>query len=261
MNETTERINTHYSSITTDLLLQEYYENSSFLNYGFWRENTKNPKEACENLMEELLASIPRKTGNILDVACGMGATTRHLLNYYKPKKVTGINISETQLEICKKNAPKCKFLLMDATKLDFKNNSFNNVICVEAAFHFDTRKKFLEEVFRVLKPKGKVVLSDILTMPLASHREKTMIPKENYLENIESYRSLLRETGFCKEAIRDETRSCWGMHFYNIGRFLRERLQQREIGFLAFRKYMVRIYITNQNIFNYLLVTAEKPR
>ena len=70
-------------------------------------------------------------------------ATTRYLLKYYKPEKVAGINISEKQLGICKQNVSGCRFYLMDATKLDFKNNSFDNVICVESAFHFNTRKSF----------------------------------------------------------------------------------------------------------------------
>ena len=38
--------------------------------------------------MEKLLVTVPEKTGNILDVACGKGATTRHLLKYFKPENV-----------------------------------------------------------------------------------------------------------------------------------------------------------------------------
>ena len=40
----------------------------------------------------------------------------------------------------------------MDATELDFRDNSFDSIICVEAAFHFDTREKFVREAYRVLK-------------------------------------------------------------------------------------------------------------
>ena len=48
--------------------------------------------------MEKLLAFIPSKQGNILDIACGLGATTRHLLGYYPPEHVVGINVSDVQL-------------------------------------------------------------------------------------------------------------------------------------------------------------------
>jgi ubiquinone/menaquinone biosynthesis C-methylase UbiE len=49
----------------------------------------------------KLLAFVPEKQGTILDVARGKGATTRHLLKYFKPENVTGINISEKQLARC----------------------------------------------------------------------------------------------------------------------------------------------------------------
>lgn len=70
---------------------------NDFSNWGYWTQSTRNHKEACENLMERLLTFIPRKEGKILDVACGKGATTRHLLKYYRYQDVTGINISEKQ--------------------------------------------------------------------------------------------------------------------------------------------------------------------
>jgi MPBQ/MSBQ methyltransferase len=91
--------------------------------------------------MEKLLAFLPKKEGTILDVACGKGATTRYLLRYFKSENVTGINISEKQLARCRENAPGCTFLLMSATELKFADESFDNISCVEAAFHFVTRE------------------------------------------------------------------------------------------------------------------------
>ena len=94
-----ETVNMHHDKLGTIPYLKEYYDNSDFFNYGFWREDTRKAKEASENLMEELLAFIPQRTGNILDVSCGKGATTRYLLKYYNPEKVFGINVSKKQLQ------------------------------------------------------------------------------------------------------------------------------------------------------------------
>jgi cyclopropane fatty-acyl-phospholipid synthase-like methyltransferase len=98
--------------------LAEFSRGSDFLNFGYWREDTRDPREASENLMEILLEFLPEKTGPILDVACGLGATTRYLLKYYRPSDVIAINILEQQLVKSRTNAPGCTFILMDAARL-----------------------------------------------------------------------------------------------------------------------------------------------
>ena len=125
-------------------LVDEYYGHSNYMNYGYWTAGIKNQAEACENLIGKLLAMIPNKKGNILDAACGRGASTRHLLRDYRPCDIVAINISEKQLKQASELAPGCTFLLRDAAQLEFPDCSFDNILCVEAAFHFDTRDSFL---------------------------------------------------------------------------------------------------------------------
>ena len=162
-NELVTAINDHYDKVMFSPVARKRYGGSDFHNNGYWDHATETPREACENLMEKLLAFVPKKKGTILDVACGKGATTRYLLKYYNPRDVTGINISEKQLDRCRVNAPGCNFFLMNATELAFPDESFDNIVCVEAAFHFNTREKFLHAASHMLKPGGRLVLSDIL--------------------------------------------------------------------------------------------------
>ena len=63
-----------------------YYDGSGFFNFGYWTLETKSQREASENLVNLLLALIPEKRGTILDVACGLGATTRMLLDLKSPE-------------------------------------------------------------------------------------------------------------------------------------------------------------------------------
>jgi ubiquinone/menaquinone biosynthesis C-methylase UbiE len=161
--------------------------------------------------MEELLAFIPRKDGTILDVACGKGATTRYLLNYYPTSSVTAINISEKQLEWCRSRAPRCRFLLMSATEMEFGDASFDNVICVEAAFHFNTRERFFREAYRILKPGGKLVLSDIIRSAdapeIRPRSPEAFWPSRNYVQDLDEYRTLCFGAGFQSVELRDTTR------------------------------------------------------
>jgi len=237
----------------------EYLNYGDFMNYGYWEEGVNNTNEACENLMEKLLSFIPDKRGNILDVACGKGATTRYLLKYYGSQHITGINISEVQLETAKMNAPGCTFLVMNATNLEFNDSSFDAIICVEAAFHFHTREKFFNEAHRVLKPSGYLVLSDIL-MNMEGEKRRRFRTEENYVKDLEEYGKVLRKVGFQKVEVVDATEPCWKGHFWNVVRRLHGKFLKKEID-KADLSTMLRntIYRNVSDIEYYLLAMAQK--
>lgn len=252
-------LNRWYNQSMYTPLIEEFYQGSDFHNLGYWTRQIHSPREASENLMEKLLSFIPEKKGNILDVACGKGATTRYLLKYYPPGMVTGINISEKQLETCRVNVPECQFFLMNAADLKFDNQSFDNIICVESACHFDTRQRFFEEAYRVLKPGGRLVLSDILVAPSASPWVKR-IPPDNILDGIEKYEAACKAAGFSEIKIVDATRECVkGFFTYGIS-FVRQKLLRGEINrptANSIKRYMLTGALLTRT---YALVSASKP-
>src|SRR6185436_11842404 len=96
-----------------------------FMNYRYWYCNTSSTDESSRNLMEKLIAGF-KGQGNILDVACGYGGTTNYLSKYWRASEITGINLTETQIDYCKEMVPGCNFQVMDAAKLDFEPGSFD---------------------------------------------------------------------------------------------------------------------------------------
>lgn len=203
---TTDGVAEAYGRLAEIDFFGDFYDHSDYLNFGYRVDGEKTQREACDALVDALLACIPFKTGRILDVACGKGATTRRLLEHYAPSRVTAINITAEHLERARDNAPGVRLREMDATDLDFPDASFDALICVEAAFHFRTRGRFLLEAVRVLKPGGRLVLSDML-LPAWSPIQ----PPENYVEDPSEYERQCLGAGFEDAWVADAREECWG--------------------------------------------------
>jgi ubiquinone/menaquinone biosynthesis C-methylase UbiE len=95
-----------------------------------------------------------------LDVACGTGYLTRWL-----PGELTGIDQSETMIEIASARVPDRRFVVADALPLPFADGEFERVFTGHFYGHLsvEERARFLEEARRVA---GELVVADTALQP-----------------------------------------------------------------------------------------------
>ncbi len=100
----------------------------------------------------------------VLDVACGRGKSSFIIQCLNPTATVVGLDLLEHHIDVATTlfgNTKNLSYVAGNAMLLDFPDESFDRVMCLEAAFHFPDRGQFLSESFRVLRPGGRLVVVD----------------------------------------------------------------------------------------------------
>ncbi|RMF28152.1 MAG: methyltransferase domain-containing protein, partial [Cyanobacteria bacterium J083] len=156
-----------YDEWTQDGILEFYWGEHIHLGHYGSPAKRKDFIQAKEDFVHEMvkwggLDKLPPGS-TLLDVGCGIGGSSRILAKDYG-FAVTGITISPQQVERAKQLTPpevNAKFQVDDATQLSFPADSFDVVWSVEAGPHMPDKAVFAQELIRVLKPGGILVVAD----------------------------------------------------------------------------------------------------
>jgi ubiquinone/menaquinone biosynthesis C-methylase UbiE len=113
---------------------------------------------------ENILKSEIKKDYKVLDLCCGDGIYSIFPLKC--GSRLYGVDISEVAIEIASERVKflgysnNCEFRVCDVHQLPFENNYFDLVMCVGSLSYVDL-SKFMNEISRVLKQDGKMILLD----------------------------------------------------------------------------------------------------
>ncbi len=114
---------------------------------------------------QQLLDRIDIRTAwRYLDVGCGVGAAACEIADRYG-LDVTGIDVDGRQIEAAQARAahPHLRFMVMDATKLQFHGAEFDIVATSMVAHHVPGWERAFCEMIRVLRPGGYLIFSDLM--------------------------------------------------------------------------------------------------
>ena len=212
----------YYDVAEIDYKLVWDLKRSKSIHYGFWDKTTWSFRQALQRI-NSVLAEIAKitKKDKVLDAGCGVGGSSIWLARNIGCK-VSGITISAKQAETAKNYASEedlksVDFQEGDYLNTDFKSNSFDVVWALESVCYAKEKKDFLIESKRVLKKKGRLIMSDFFKVKqnlsedeLVNYREWANGWALKDFELISDFKRKLKLLGFKNIIVKDATKNVW---------------------------------------------------
>ncbi len=207
-----------------------------------------------------------------MDAACGLGESTRFLTREYGCR-IFGIDLSRTLAHraASTNNGEHAYYLVGDGEHLPLKADCFTAAISECSMCLMPESRKGLREIFRALKPSGRIGITDIaISGPLPSELEETLMRFLCISSEISwsEYPTMIEAEGFDEVEVTDESNS-----LKELLEALRKRLLLAElltaVGKLSIGrdqldqgKHLVSLAkgAVDQGSLRYAMITARKP-
>ncbi len=216
----TEKVNRYYDATVFDYSLLWTGKKDLAMHFGYYDAPRLSHTDALLR-MNAHLAERGRITPSdrVIDAGCGYGGTALWLARHIGCE-VVGLNIVPYQVAKARSYARRrglsgrVRFLEADYTHTGLEDTSFTVALGLESIVHAADKAAFASEMFRLLHPGGRIVISEYMLRdnPALTHDERASLrpwldgwAMPNLLTPHE-YQTILETAGFADIEIEDIT-------------------------------------------------------
>ena len=159
--------------------------------------------------LEAILARMDIEPGSaVLDVGTGTGVFVPYLLHKIGEQgQLVCLDFAENMLAItrAKRFSEDIRYICADITESGLPDNVFDAVVCYSVFPHFEDKPKILDEIYRVLKPDGRLFIAHTSSRQAINdiHRSLPEVSDHVFPEN-EELEMMLTSAGFIDISISD---------------------------------------------------------
>lgn len=138
----------------------------------------------------------------VLDVGCGTGKQLTANSSQFPEMKLIGLDLFAGMLNIARKRGPEIAWVQGNSAYLPFAAHTFHYACSQFAYAHFLKKAQMVQELYRVLKPGGRFVMTNIDPWYMENWAIYYYFPNAKALDEqdflpVESFTALMEEAGF----------------------------------------------------------------
>ncbi|MFI7075780.1 SAM-dependent methyltransferase [Micromonospora sp. NPDC049903] len=139
------------------------------MHHGYWTgpDDDSDFATASVRLTDMMIERVAARPGaRVLDAGCGLGRPGVRLAKI-SGAEIVGVSVSEQDVRLANELAraesvaDRVRFDQADMAALPFPDDSFDHAMAFESIMHVPDRVRALREIARVVRPGGRIVLTD----------------------------------------------------------------------------------------------------